>query len=1109
MRIFCITISLVALLISNSFQRISAIVNYPEAELFTIESGMSQTRVNISFADSYGYLWIGTSEGLNRFDGYKFKIFKHIPYDSSSLSQNFIRCIAEDKKTNLWIGTDAGLNFYDRKSGKFRQFIHNPDDSTTISDNQILSVYADNKGYIWVNTERSFDRIDPSKNNILHFHHSLNNYNNGTASQNSQIIEDLNGNLWFGNSDGLFSFNPETYKFANYINIPSNSESLSDNEVLSIYKDKNGTIWVGTKNGLNKFNPHLKNFQRYLYYNRDGISIACNSVNTILEDKKGVFWLGCNKGLILFDQRNSRTVFLSDLLINKSLFSIGLVNNLFQDKSGIIWMSGFQGLFKIDTKLKKFSVYNTSFYSYPSLSGDMISCVFKESNELIWLGIWDNGLNILNRKTGEVEKYYSANPNRTRRISSNKVRCLLQDHTGTIWLGSINGLDIFDPATRSFIPFREKYPAVSSGILNNRRIICITEDNKGDIWLGTDKGILRFQRRIKLFTSYNKIYNDNITTEMNLVFALAHDKNNKIWIGTDNGLNCYDPEKDLFYRYEETGKIKDLSSRIIYSLFFDSHNALWIGTTSGLNRFNPQEENFDVFTEADGLSNDLINAILEDDNYCLWLSTNKGLSRYDIRKNEFTNFDLSEGLQSFEYNHSVARKALDGEMFFGGIAGLNSFYPKDIPLNPYLPEIVITSYELMDYKGLIKEYSEGEFKYIQVNYNQSFTINFAALDFTLPAKNQFEYSISLKGKEEYWILIRNQNSLTFSNLPQGEYILRIRGSNSDLVWNKEGTVLFISSRVPFWRKKSVLVLYFLFSVYIIYSLFQFRTKSLRRSNRVLRDRHIAAKEISRQKDMLTLRNKNIEDSLNYAQRIQKAILTTPKQFRAILPNSFVFHKPKDIVSGDFYWISEQDGKIFVAAADCTGHGVPGAFMSLISFELFRKIIKTEKVYKPSGILNEMNKNFEEIFGNVEDIIIRDGMDLSFCVFDKAMQKLEFSGAFNPLYIVRDNKLIQLKGDHLSIGADIGSDTPPKVFTNHSFLLEPNDMIYMFSDGYADQFGGTEGKKFKYLRFRHLLLNVHQLPLDKQKIIIEESIEEWKGNTEQVDDILVIGIRIGK
>jgi serine phosphatase RsbU (regulator of sigma subunit) len=234
---------------------------------------------------------------------------------------------------------------------------------------------------------------------------------------------------------------------------------------------------------------------------------------------------------------------------------------------------------------------------------------------------------------------------------------------------------------------------------------------------------------------------------------------------------------------------------------------------------------------------------------------------------------------------------------------------------------------------------------------------------------------------------------------------------------------------------------------------------------------------------------------------------TPRQFRAILPNSFVMHKPKDIVSGDFYWISEQDNKIFVAAADCTGHGVPGAFMSLISFELFKKIIKIEKIYKPSEILATLNRNFEEVFGNIEDVTIKDGMDLSFCVLDKKLQRLEFSGAFNPVYIVRNDKLIELKGDNFSIGADLGEDYPPKVFTNHEFTLLPDDMIYLFSDGYADQFGGPEGKKYKYRRFRYLLLNIHKFDLERQMQILDENIEEWRGSSEQVDDILVIGIKI--
>ena len=1107
MRINHLAISILFIFTLSFLRGIDPVVKLPEAELFTIENGLSQTRVNLSFSDSYGYLWVGTSNGLNLYDGYRFQIFKHVPYDTTSLSHNFIRCIAEDEKSNLWIGTDYGLNYYNRSTGRFKQYLHNQDDSLSISGHQILSVYPDRKGFIWIKTARHLERLDPVTDSIIKYRHYVNSFNNNPGMLNCPIVEDKNGFLWFGSNDGLFSFDRDSNSFTHFFHKADNLESISNNEILSIYEDKNGELWVGTKNGLNKFDRIRKTFRRYLFSPLSSLNPSPNAINSIIEDPQGVFWIGSNRGLILFDKRKPAPVNQTSLFINKSLFSLGTISNLLIDKSGIIWISGFQGLFKIDTKPKKFNIYNSSFNSFPSLSGDMITSIYKEAEDLLWLGVWDNGLNILNRKTGEVDWYYPSNTNIKKRIASNKINCIMEDHSGKIWLGSTNGIDIFDRATRSFISFQEKYPSVSSRILNNRMINCLIEDNNGDVWIGTDKGVLRFQRKFEQITSYNKIYRNKLIVDIGFVYALAHDKDNLIWIGTENGLNCYNQNKDFFYRYTETGRKMDLSSRIVYSLHVDKHNTLWVGTASGLNRYNPEEENFDVFTEENGLPNDLINGILEDDNNCLWLSTNKGLSKYDIDKNEFSNYDITEGLQSYEFNYGAFAKADDGEMFFGGISGFNSFYPDNLPKNPYNPRIVFTSFELIDNNGSKNTYSNGNNDIKKVDINQSFIVRFAALDFTLPTSNIFEYSIQLKGNQERWIPIGNQNSVTFSNLPPGNYLLQIRGSNSDHVWSKFKAELEIVSTAPFWRTKFALYFFLLLMVLATYFLIQYRTQSLRKSNRILRDRDIAAKEISRQKDMLSLRNKNIEDSLNYAQRIQKAMLTTPKQFRTILPNSFILHKPKDIVSGDFYWISEQDDKIFVAAADCTGHGVPGAFMSLISFELFRKIIKTQKIYRPDLILNTINSNFEEIFGNIEDIAIRDGMDLSFCVLDKSMKGLEFSGAFNPLYIVRDSKLIELKSDHFSIGADFGSDSAPKIFTNHTISLQEGDMIYMFSDGYADQFGGPEGKKYKYRRFRHLLLNIHQLPLDKQRTIVDENIEEWRGNTEQIDDILIIGIRI--
>ena len=344
----------------------------------------------------------------------------------------------------------------------------------------------------------------------------------------------------------------------------------------------------------------------------------------------------------------------------------------------------------------------------------------------------------------------------------------------------------------------------------------------------------------------------------------------------------------------------------------------------------------------------------------------------------------------------------------------------------------------------------------------------------------------------------------FPNIQHGEYVIRVKGCNNDMIWNKKDTSFKIIDESSFWNSKLAYIVYGLIFILAVIFFIRYRTRYLREINRRLIEKQSASIVISEQKEELFIKNKNIIDSLNYAKRIQRAMMPSEKLFKTLLPNSFVLHKPKDIVSGDFYWVNENNRKIFVSAVDCTGHGVPGAFMSIIGFELFRNITHIEGVEEPAQILNRLNKNFAEIFKDVDDVALRDGMDLAFCVIDKNNSILEFSGAFNPLYLIRDNKIIEIKGNRFSVGLD-EYGTSDQDFTNHAIPLKKDDMIYIFTDGYADQFGGPEGKKYKYRRFRHLLLNIHKLQMEKQKAILEESIEKWRGNLEQVDDILVIGI----
>lgn len=297
----------------------------------------------------------------------------------------------------------------------------------------------------------------------------------------------------------------------------------------------------------------------------------------------------------------------------------------------------------------------------------------------------------------------------------------------------------------------------------------------------------------------------------------------------------------------------------------------------------------------------------------------------------------------------------------------------------------------------------------------------------------------------------------------------------------------------------------LFSLLVVsWVLFRVRTRSLRKSNLVLRQKEVAAQEVLQQRNLLRRRNKSFEDSLQYAQRIQYAMFTSESEIRKMFPESFIFQRPKDIVSGDFYWARKVGSRIFLAVADCTGHGVPGAFMSLIGLEFFRQIVDTHGIYQPSQILNEINRNFDLVFDNMDELHMRDGMDLSFCSIDVVSRKMEFAGAFNPVYIIRNAEIIEIKGDKIMIGPHIGVDRLP--FRNHEFDLEEEDIIYLFSDGFADQFGGPEGKKYMYRRFRHLLLSIYNQPMSVQRHIMEKSLNEWKGGLEQVDDILVLGVK---
>jgi len=776
------------------------------------------------------------------------------------------------------------------------------------------------------------------------------------------------------------------------------------------------------------------------------------------------------------------------------------VKCLLKDKSEIIWIGTRSGLSKLDSKKKKFNLYRNSAEGQFKISDNDVLSILADYNEDIFVGTRNEGVNRINRLTKSVRYYATAN----NKSPNNHIYALykLRDRkiiagtdAGILWLNTAS--DIFEP-----------YPAVKSAknynIIHNKRVRTVLQDSKLNLWIGTNQGLFRFTPSANTITPFFHIPSDASSISSNDISSIFETRSGDIWIGTDNGLNRFEPTVEIFERkVYEKNSTQGLSSNVIYSINQDEHGALWIGTASGLNKYDPSKGGtFDYYTEKEGLPNNQVFCIIRD-GADLWVSTNKGIAKLSTETGHVRSYNLSDGLQGFEFNPGSGSISPRGELFFGGSTGFNSFFPKSIHDNLVVPSIELTNIIIYSNLGKQEIIPEGR-KEISLPYdNRTFALEFAALEFTQPNHNKYKYYMD--GLENKWIDLDDRNVVSFSNIPPGEYTFIVQGSNSDEVWNEKGTSIKLVIETPFWKNKWAYLVYILTVGIFFYVYIELRTRTLRRANKVLREKELAAMEIAKQKEELAFKNKNIMDSITYAQRIQFAIMPSISKFKRLIPESFILYKPKDIVSGDFYWITEIGDKLFIAAVDCTGHGVPGAFMSIIGYDLLRNITKERGIHRPSEILDQLNKSLIDLLtkNNVAVGEVKDGMDLTLCVFHKSKGILEFSGALNPLYLIRNDKITDIKGDRYSVG--LGNEHPDENFKNHIIKLQQGDRVYMFSDGYADQFGGPTGKKMKFRRFRHLMLSIHNLTFEEQYKYLDEHFDLWRGQLEQVDDLLIIGM----
>ncbi len=763
------------------------------------------------------------------------------------------------------------------------------------------------------------------------------------------------------------------------------------------------------------------------------------------------------------------------------------------------------------------AVFRHNPFEENSLSASQVRSIYTDKSGIVWIGTVEGGLNKWNVKSNKFE-HYKNNPGNPNSISNNHVRSILEDSKGNFWVGTDGGgLNKFDRAKNSFKSYKFKKNDLNS--ISHNRVWKVFEDSKNRLWIGTYGGGLNiFDSKTGTFKAIKHNAANETSLSSDLVTSILEDKKGNIWVGTFGGLNKLYSDGNKFMRYLVDPKdTNSISNNRIYCLFQDSENFLWIGTKGGLNKFDIETGIFKRFTtDNSDIPNNVILGVLED-NENIWVSTNNGISRINKKTLRIKNFDMGDGLQSNEFLAGSSFKDKNGQMFFGGIDGFNAFYPKNIFDNPHIPPIVITNFKVSN-QELELDSSVSVKKVIYLKHTQNdISFEFVALDFIFPEKNKYKYK--LDGYDKKWnnnLFLRNAK---YTNLPPGEYTFRVQGSNNDEVWNIDGVSIKVIIKPAFWQTlafKISSVVIILLGIYIFYLL---RVRQIKQRNKELeiivkqrtaeirqQNEEIMTQrdEILEQKDKIDKHTQEITSSIKYAKRIQNAALPSSNLIERIIPEHFILFKPRDIVSGDFYWASKNDKYIVFSAADCTGHGVPGAFMSMLGISFLNKIVNQDNVVNSGEILNELRSHIVNAlnqFGSGNET--KDGMDMSLCVFDTERNIMQFSAAYNSIFYVSGNEISELKADRMPVAVYDNMDP----FATGEINVKKGDIVYLFSDGYADQFSSNTGKKYMKKRFREFLLKISDKSMQEQENLLELEFETWRGEEQQVDDVVVFGVRL--
>lgn len=1053
---------------------------------YGMEQGLVQSQVQSIAQDEEGNLWVGTIAGLTKYNGSRFNSYTK----NQGLAEDWVTTSCKDKKGNIWFGHWAGgVTRYNAQTKNFENL--GLEEYTRFKS--IRAIREDEAGRFWIATEGAGVFIyEPEDGKMF----ALAQKDGLSSNTIYDLTIDPYKNVWMATDSGLtvYNLNKQISNSGSFIHISTPNGLFSQNITTVTFTSLN-ELWIGSAdNGIARVDMS-KDIQTELVNHvtkgqivlNESQGLKSNFIRTIFEDHNKIIWVGTIGGgisMLIPAKGNDRATALRQSVFKTYSTRQGLnyfnVSAIFEDRENTLWIGTDLGLNQY--RGERMQTFDES----DSIPNNIVWSICNDADNNIWLGT-NNGLSRLSFTYGPDKRIEHHNLTlydaKQGLPAGTAILASFQDSKGNMWFGTgFNGAFMLPKGADKFISY-----SASSGLASDI-VYSIAEDRFGNIWFGTKEGATRFDPNTKEFRSFTVA--DGLGG--NHVYRIFKDSKGLLWIGALGGnLSVYDGTS--FKSYDENSGLRH---KFILCINEDKTGNLWFGCYGG-GLYKYDGKTFTCYSIKEGLSSESPFSIVADEDNNIWIGNNRGIDKFDVKEKRFIHYGKGEGFQGVECNPNAVCIDKNGNLWFGTIMGAVKFNPHEDLANKVAPLTKISGLKLHLQDTVFP--AEATFAYDENNL----TFKFIGVSLTNPAKVRYEYT--LEGFDRGWIPVNYLvQEAVYTNLPPGKYIFKVRSCNNDDVWSEPASYSFTVTP-PFWQTALFYVALAAFIIFVVFIYDKLRTRKLKKAKAELEKKvEERTLELAIKNGELAEKNKDITDSIRYAKRIQDASLPKMNKLTTALPNSFIYFNPKDIVSGDFFWIRKSADHIYVAVVDCTGHGVPGAFLSIVANNLLNQAYDENPGAEPAKILNRLSVLASTALqSGTETMQLRDGMDLSLCRINLQSKQVDFAGAYNSLYLIRQNKIIEYSADHLSIG----SIEENKTYTHHSFQFEPNDQLYLFSDGFADQFGGEKGKKYKYHHFQELLVKNNTNSMEEQRSLIDKEFHYWKGPLEQVDDVLILGIRL--